>query len=146
MLWFVWSPFFLSKSFSPCTNPVVTVPSASITIGISITFIFHSFFSSLSRSRYLFLFAFLQFYFVASQKSKVHYLGGSLFLLTITRSGHLAEIWWSVCISKSQRSLCVSFYRIDSGLYIFVRWSNLNFLQNSLCITLPTQPCLVLYS
>ena len=29
------------------------------------------------------------------------------FLLTITRSGRLAEIWWSVCISKSQGT-CVS--------------------------------------
>ena len=35
------------------------------------------------------------------------------------RSGSLAEIRWSVCISKSQRSLCVSFSRTDSGLCIY---------------------------
>ena len=32
-----------------------------------------------------------------------------LLLLTITRSNHVAEIRWSVCISKSQRNLCVTF-------------------------------------
>ena len=67
------------------------------------------------------------------------------FLLLITiRSGLLAEIRWSVCMSKSHRSLWVSFSRIYAGLciyHLFV-WSNLNFLW----ITLPTQSCLVLYS
>ena len=69
-------------------------------------------------------------------------------LLIIIRSGHLAEIKWSVCMSKSQRSLCVSFSRTDFGLciyHLFV-WSNLNFLHNSQWITLPSQLCLILYS
>ena len=37
---------------------------------------------------------------------------------------HLAEIRWSVCMSKSHMSLCLSFSRIDVGLcihYLFVR-------------------------
>ena len=71
-----------------------------------------------------------------------------MLLLIITGFGHLAEIRWSVCISKSLRSLCVSFARTDSGLciyHLFV-WSNLNFLDSSQWITLPTQRCLVLYS
>ena len=34
-----------SKSSSPFNNPLVTVPRASITIGITVTFMFHSFFS-----------------------------------------------------------------------------------------------------
>ena len=42
----------ISNSSSPCTNPLVTVPSALITIGITITFMFHSFFSSLAMSKY----------------------------------------------------------------------------------------------
>ena len=70
------------------------------------------------------------------------------FFLTITRSGHLAEIRWSVCISKFQRILSVSFSRMDSRLciyHLFV-WSNLNFLHNSQWITLPNQSCLVLYT
>ena len=53
--------------------------------------------------------------------------------IIITRSGHLAKVIWSVCLSKSQRSLCVPSSRTDVGLYIYhssVR-SNLIFLHNS---------------
>ena len=46
----------ISKSSSICTNPLVTVPSASVRIGITVTFMFHSFFSSQARSRYLTLY------------------------------------------------------------------------------------------
>ena len=42
-----------SKSSSPFSNPLVTVPNAPITIGIIVTCMFHSFFNSLARSRYL---------------------------------------------------------------------------------------------
>ena len=37
----------ISKSSSPFINDFVTVPEASITIGINVTFMFHSFFNSL---------------------------------------------------------------------------------------------------
>ena len=50
-------------------------------------------------------------------------------------------------MSKSHRSLCVSFSMTGAGLciyHLFV-WSNLNFLLNSLWITLLTQSCQVLY-
>ena len=98
---------------------------------------------------FIFLFTFLQFYSVVSWDSKVHNFECSLFLLLIIiRSGLLVEIRWSVCTSKSHRSLCVSFSRIDAGLciyHLFV-WSNLIFLHISQRITLPTQLCLVLYS
>ena len=47
----------ISKSSSPCTNPLVPVPSASITTGITVTLMFHSYFSSLARSRYSSLFS-----------------------------------------------------------------------------------------
>ena len=90
------------------------------------------------------------------------------FFLTITRSGRLAKVRWSVRIFffffffdyhkvessgrdevlECQRSLCVSFSRTDSRLciyHLFV-WSNFNFLHNSQWITFPTQSCLVLYS
>ena len=40
-------------SSNPFTNPLGIVPSAPITIGINATFMFHSFFSSLAKSRYL---------------------------------------------------------------------------------------------
>ena len=46
----------ISKPTSPCTNPLVTVPRALFTIDVTITFMFHSFFSSLARFSYLFFF------------------------------------------------------------------------------------------
>ena len=46
-----------SKSSGPFNNPLVIVPKAPITIGIIVTFMFHSFFNSLARSRYLSLFS-----------------------------------------------------------------------------------------
>ena len=47
----------ISKSSSPCNNPMVTVLRAPITIGIIVTFMFHSLFNSLARSKYLLLFS-----------------------------------------------------------------------------------------
>ena len=47
----------ISKSSSPFTNSLGIVPSAPTTIGITVTFMFHSFFSSIARSRYLSLFS-----------------------------------------------------------------------------------------
>ena len=80
---------------------------------------------------------------------KLHNSASSLFLLLIIiRSGRLAEIRWSVCMSKSHWSLCVWFSRTDVGLWIYhlFVWSKLNFLHNFPWITLLTQSCLVLYS
>ena len=70
------------------------------------------------------------------------------FLLIIIRSGLRAEIRWSVCISKSHRSLCVSFSWTGAGLCIYhlLAWSNLNFLHISQWTTMLTQSCLALYS
>ena len=56
MLPFGWSP--LVSNFSvPFINPLETVPSAPI--GIIVTFMYHSFFSSLARFRYLSFFSIL---------------------------------------------------------------------------------------
>ena len=46
-----------SKSSSRFSNPLVPVPNAPITIGIIVTCMFHSFFNSLARSRYLSFFS-----------------------------------------------------------------------------------------
>ena len=107
-----------SKSSRPFNNPLVTVPKAPITNGIIVTFMFHSFFNYLARSRYLSVFS----HSVVSRDSKVDNFPYSLFfffLLIIIRSGLLAEIRWCMCMSKSHRSLCVSFSRIGAGLCIY---------------------------
>ena len=54
IIWMVSTRTLFSKSFSPCNNPFVTLLSAPITIGITVTFMFHGFFfCSLARSKYL---------------------------------------------------------------------------------------------
>ena len=53
VVWMVSTCPLISKSFSTCTYPLVTVPKTPITIGIIVTFMFHSFFNSLAKSRYL---------------------------------------------------------------------------------------------
>ena len=150
VVWIVSTHPPTSKSFSPFSNPLVTVPKAPITIGIIATFMFHSFFNSLARSRYLSFFS-LSFSSIlcsaGTEKSTILQILFFFFLLIIIKSGLLAEIKWSVCISKSQRCLCVSFSRTDARLcaYDFFVESNLNFVHISQWITLPTQSCLVLY-
>ena len=54
VVWMVSTCPLISKSFSPFNNTLVTVPKAPIMIGIIVTFMLHSFFNSLARSRYLF--------------------------------------------------------------------------------------------
>ena len=138
-----------SKSSSPFNNPLVTVPNAPITIGIIVTCMFHCFFNSLARSRYLSFFSHsFSFILWSVGAAKSTILQVLFFLLIIIRYGLHAEIRRSVCMSKSHRSLCVLFSMTGAGLciyHLFV-WSNLNFLLISQWITLPTQSCLVLYS
>ena len=73
--------------------------------------------------------------------------GFCFFSLICCRSGLLAGIRWSICLSKSQRILCFSITRTDSCfcIYHLFPWSNLNFLHDSQKITFPTRSSLVLY-
>ena len=48
VVWMVSTPPPTSKSSRPFNNPLVTVPNVSITICIIVTYMFHSFFNSLS--------------------------------------------------------------------------------------------------
>ena len=57
VVWIVSTRPVISKSSSPFTNPLVTVLRVPVTIGIIVTFMFHSFFNSLSWSRYLSFFS-----------------------------------------------------------------------------------------
>ena len=143
VVWMVSTRPLTSKSSSPFNNPLVTVPKAPITIGIIVTFMFHSFFSSQARSRYLSFFHFLSVLFcghpVPQSPQFCKFFFFFFFFLTIIRYGLLAEIRRFVCMSKSHRSLWVSFSWTDARLciyHLFV-WSNLNFLHISQWITLP---------
>ena len=94
--------------FRPFKNHLVIVPKAPITIGTIVTFMFHSFFNYLARSRYLSFFS-LSFRFIlwSSETAKSTILQILFFLLLIIiKSSLLAGIRWSVCILKSHRSLC----------------------------------------
>ena len=107
-----------SKSSSPFSNPLVIVPNAPI--GIIVTCMFHSFFNSLARLRYLSFFSH-SFSFIlwsaGTAKSTISHI--LYFLLIIIKFGLLAEITWSVCMSKSNRNLCVLFSRTGAGLCIY---------------------------
>ena len=107
VVWKVSTRPLISKSSSPFMKPLVSVPRAPTTINIATNFRFHIFFNSLARSRYLFFAFFFQLYSMVSGHTKVHNSTNSLcFLLIMIRSGLLAEIRWSACMSKSHRSLC----------------------------------------
>ena len=149
VVWIVSTRPPTSKSPRPFNNPLVTVPNAPITIGTIVTFMFHSFFNSLARSRYLSFFS-LSFRFIlwSAGIAKSTILQILFLLLIIMRCGLLAGSRWSVCMLKSHRSLCESFSRKGVGLYIYhlFVWSNWNCLHISQWIPLPTQSCLALYS
>ena len=60
VVWMFYTLPLISKFSSPCTNPLVTVPNAPITIDITVTFMFHSFFLFPGKvSVFISLFAFL---------------------------------------------------------------------------------------
>ena len=111
-----------SKSSRPFNNTLVTVPKAPITIGIIVTFMFHSFFQFSSKVEVLILlFTFFQFYSVVTRDSKVDYFASSLFLLLliIIKSGLLAGIRWSVWMLKSHRSFIIIIIIIIIIIYSF---------------------------
>ena len=72
------------KSSRPFNNPLVTVSKAPITIGIIVTFIFHSFFQFSSKVEVLIsLFTFFQFYSLVSWDSNVDNFADFLFFFFV---------------------------------------------------------------
>ena len=113
VVWMVSTRLPIFKSSRPFSDPLVTVSKASLTIGIIVTFMFHSFFNSLARLWYLSLFSH-SFSFIlwsAGQQSR-QFCRFSFFCLLL-----YTEISCSVCMSKSHRSLCVSFSRTGDYYY-----------------------------
>ena len=123
VVWMVTTCPLISKSSSPFNNSSVTVPRAPITIGINVTFMFHSFFNSLASSKYQSFFSFSVNFTLRSagtaKSTILQVLFLLLLLLIIIMSGRLAEIRWSVCMSKFHRSLCISSSRTFVGLCIY---------------------------
>ena len=148
VIYMVSTPPTTSKSSSPFSNPLVTVPNVPITISITVTCMFHRFFNSLARSRYFSFFSHSFSFILWSAGTAKSTILQFLYLLIIIRFGFLAWIRGSVCMSKSKRSLCVLFSRTGAWLciyHLFV-WSNLNLLYISQWISFPTHSCLVLNS
>ena len=151
VVWMVFTRLLIFKSSCPFNNTLVTVPKELITIAIIITFMFHSFFNSLTRFWYLsffFFFYFLSILFCCQPGQQSLQFFKCSFLLSVIRSSRLAEIRWSVSMSKPKKRICESFSKTGDGLCIYhlFAWSNFSFLHNSQWITLPTQLCLILYS
>ena len=119
VVWMVFTRPPTLKSSSPFSNPLVTVTNEPITTGIIVTCMLHCFFNSLARSRYLSFFSHsFSFILWSTGTSKSTIFQVFFFLLIIIKSGVLADIRWSVCMSKSHQRLCVLFSRTGAGLCI----------------------------
>ena len=126
VVWMVSFALPTSKSSSPFNNPLVTVPKAPITISIIVTFMFHTFFNSLARSRYLSYFSLSFNFIVVSRYSKIHNFASSLFSFSFSFffffffvDYSMTKIRWSVCTSKSRWCFCVSFSRTGAYHYYY---------------------------
>ena len=118
VVWMVSSRPPTSKSSIPFSNPLVTVPNAPI--AISIIVMFHSFFSSLARSRYLSFFSHsFSFILWSAGSAKSTILQVLFFCWLLIGLDLLAEISGSVCMSKFHRGLCMLFSRTGAGLCIY---------------------------
>ena len=108
VVWMVSTRPPTSKSSSLLNNPLMIVPKASNTIGIIVTFMFHNFFNSLARSRYLSLFSHSFSFILGSVEiAKSTILQVLYFLLIVIRSGLLAEIRWPfICQSPIGVYVC----------------------------------------
>ena len=135
VVWIVSTRPLTSKSSVPFNNPLIIVPNAPITIGTIVTFMFHSFFNSLARSRYLSFFS-LSFIFIlwsaGTPKSTILQI---LFFFYWLLWGLV--FWPGLGDPFVCSGLCI--------YHLFV-WSNFNFLHISQWTTLPTQSCLAFYS
>ena len=112
VIWIVSTRPLTSKPSRPFNNPLVTVSKATITIGAIVTYTFHSFTIPLQgRGTYPSLHILSVLFCGQPGQQCRQFCKFSFFLLLllliIIRSGLLAEIWRSVCMSKSHQSLCV---------------------------------------
>ena len=134
-LWFLIPSVFLPSLLGSCQahqlQLVSLSPSCSTTFSIP-----------WQRSKYLSLFSLLSFSRCPPLEQQNPLDDKfSFFLLINSRFSLLANIWWSVCISKTRRILCILFSRYGSCLCIYhlVARLEFNLFHNTQLITLPTQ-------
>ena len=123
-VWMVLICLPISNSFSPFSKHLESISSEIITIGITVTLLFHNFFDFLS---------------VVCQDGKIHYTANSFCWLSL-------EIRWFVFISKSYRIL--GFILQDNFWFVHVPFGSMvkfRFLAHFPVDHLPTLSCLVLY-
>ena len=127
----------------PLSKPSDTVTCTRIIIGIIVTLMFHSCFSSLARSKYLsFLMPSLIFTMWSARTAKFP-VKQVLYSIIIIRSGFLAGTCF---IPKSQRMLYVSILKIVYGVCRYHWVLCFNFLENSQWTLFRASLCQVLYS
>ena len=133
-----------SNSSRPFNNPLVTVPKAPITIGIIVTFIFHSFFGSLARSRYLSLFSH-SFSFIAwsAGTAKLTILQIFFFLLMIII---IIIIPWEFFTSANADGLSLKFKwrHVSSSLQDSSQYSGRSLWMVSTCLFISSSSVLLL--
>ena len=149
----VWEVFTCLLIFQPFYQNFGIVPNLKITIGISITFIFHSFISSLARSTVIISsFIFSNFYSMVFRNCKIHYSTGSFFSFSFFILFYFILFFWlslgrftwpclrDLLVSKNPREFCAPY---SPWWILFFPWSNFNFFHNVQWINFPTKSCLV---
>ena len=110
VVWIVFAHPLISNFCSLLMKPLETVSNAPI--GISFTLMFHSFFSSPARSKYLSLFLFsliFTLWSAGTTKSSI-LLVLFYFLLIITRYGLLTEIRCDLFVSQNLKAFWASHF------------------------------------
>ena len=85
-----------------------------------IQYVFPFFFNSLARSTYLSLFSFSILPWGRPEQQSQ--LFGRVIFVSITRSGLLVEIRWSVSVLKPQRNLCISFQDVHLPFVLMINF------------------------
>ena len=131
----------ISSSTNLFSNFLGTVPRLLTTIGITVNFIFHNFFSYLAKSRSLSSFSLFSIFTLWSAiMAKFTWWKVIFFLLIKFQSGLLVDFF----VPQSPREFyAIHFLGHNSGLYVR---SIFTLLQNFLWLTSSTQSYLLLYS
>ena len=97
VIWIVSTCQTTSRSSIPFNNPFVTVTIATISIGTIVTFMFHRFFNSLAKAKYLpFCSHSFSFILWSAGAAKSTILQNWLLLLwLLIRDFHITVTWWS---------------------------------------------------